>query len=224
MTEPSTEPPVVLALTSDPLVLAHLERLRRDLDVDVRSDPQPGRPAPLAVVLDLERPGALDELGRLRQRYPAALLAGHVGTPQRDLWLEAQQAGCDLVSNRGALAAQLRQTLGSWSGPDRARVALFELEEVAGRLGLVFRAEDTAVGPLAVYRVGGRPVAVADACPHAGACLSDGELVGSVITCPRHGSQFDVSTGERLRGPADLPLETFTLLEERGYVYLILPP
>jgi nitrite reductase/ring-hydroxylating ferredoxin subunit len=30
-----------------------------------------------------------------------------------------------------------------------------------------------------------------------------GSLEGTVITCPLHGSQFDVRTGERLRGPAD---------------------
>jgi len=218
-----TESPLVLALTSDRLVLDGLERLGRDLNVDVCRDEQPGRAAPVAVVLDLEQPGALDELERWRQRHPAALLAGHVATLQRELWLEAQRAGCDLVSNRGALAAQLRRTLGSWRGPDHARVALFELEEAAGRLGLVFRTEDTAVGPVAVYRVERQLVAVADVCPHAGARLSDGELDGSVVTCPRHGSQFDVGSGERLRGPADLPLETFTLHEEGGYVYLTLP-
>lgn len=223
MTEPSTQSPLVLALTSDRLVLDGLERVGRELNLDVRRDPQPGRPAPVAVVLDLEQPGALDELGLWRQRHPAALLAGHVATLRRELWLEAQQAGCDLVSNRGALAAQLRRTLESWRGPDRARLALFELEEVAGRLGLVFRKEDTAVGPIAVYRVERQLVAVSDACPHAGARLSDGELEGRVVTCPRHGSQFDVCSGERLRGPADLPLESFTLLEEGGYVYLTVP-
>jgi nitrite reductase/ring-hydroxylating ferredoxin subunit len=72
-----------------------------------------------------------------------------------------------------------------------------------------------------VYHVGGRLHAVADVCPHAGAVLSDGELEGPVLTCPAHGSQFDVCTGDRRRGPADVDLRTFPLAEEGGRVYLV---
>jgi nitrite reductase/ring-hydroxylating ferredoxin subunit len=32
-------------------------------------------------------------------------------------------------------------------------------------------------------------------CPHAGGPLGEGELHGSIVTCPWHGWQFDVSTG-----------------------------
>ena len=32
--------------------------------------------------------------------------------------------------------------------------------------------------------------------------LSKGKLEGKVVTCPRHGSRFDVTTGSRLVGPA----------------------
>jgi nitrite reductase/ring-hydroxylating ferredoxin subunit len=102
-------------------------------------------------------------------------------------------------------------------------VALFEAADVAGRLGCVYRAPDSPAGALAVYHVGGELFGVEDACPHAGAVLSEGELEGTVITCPRHGSRFDVRTGERLRGPADDALRVFTILEEGGYVYLLLP-
>jgi nitrite reductase/ring-hydroxylating ferredoxin subunit len=72
-----------------------------------------------------------------------------------------------------------------------------------------------------VYHVSGALFAVEDRCPHAGATLSEGELAGSVLTCPRHGSQFDVRDGDRLRGPADVPLRTFDLVEEAGFVYLL---
>ena len=43
---------------------------------------------------------------------------------------------------------------------------------------------------------------------HFGGDLSKGKLEGKVVTCPRHGSQFDVTTGKRLAGPAkkDLPV------------------
>jgi 3-phenylpropionate/trans-cinnamate dioxygenase ferredoxin subunit len=41
---------------------------------------------------------------------------------------------------------------------------------------------------------------VADArCPHLGGHLDQGVLVGSVVTCPRHHSQFDLTDGHVVR-------------------------
>jgi 3-phenylpropionate/trans-cinnamate dioxygenase ferredoxin subunit len=36
-------------------------------------------------------------------------------------------------------------------------------------------------------------------CPHLGGDLSAGKLEGTVITCPRHGSQFELRDGQVLR-------------------------
>jgi 3-phenylpropionate/trans-cinnamate dioxygenase ferredoxin component len=41
--------------------------------------------------------------------------------------------------------------------------------------------------------------AIDNKCPHMGGDLSMGKLQGKVITCPRHGSQFDVTNGQNLR-------------------------
>ena len=38
--------------------------------------------------------------------------------------------------------------------------------------------------------------AVDNKCPHMGGSLYDGNLEGSQIICPKHGSIFDVTTGE----------------------------
>jgi 3-phenylpropionate/trans-cinnamate dioxygenase ferredoxin component len=48
-------------------------------------------------------------------------------------------------------------------------------------------------------RVGDKYYAAANRCPHMNGDLSQGRLDGTVITCPRHGSQFDISSGEVLR-------------------------
>jgi len=48
-------------------------------------------------------------------------------------------------------------------------------------------------------RVKDRYYAAQNRCPHLGARLSEGTLKGSVITCPRHGSQFDLSNGQVIR-------------------------
>ncbi len=36
-------------------------------------------------------------------------------------------------------------------------------------------------------------------CPHMGGKLSQGKLEGTVVTCPRHGSQFDLRDGRVVR-------------------------
>lgn len=36
-------------------------------------------------------------------------------------------------------------------------------------------------------------------CPHMGGRLSEGKLEGTVVTCPLHGSQFDLSDGQVVR-------------------------
>jgi nitrite reductase/ring-hydroxylating ferredoxin subunit len=53
--------------------------------------------------------------------------------------------------------------------------------------------------------------------------LSDGELEGTVLTCPVHGSQFDVLTGARARGPADVDVATFRVVEDGGQIALVTP-
>ena len=50
-----------------------------------------------------------------------------------------------------------------------------------------------------IARVGGDYFAVSSRCPHMGAKLAGGTLKGRIVTCPRHGSQFDLSDGSVVR-------------------------
>jgi nitrite reductase/ring-hydroxylating ferredoxin subunit len=82
-------------------------------------------------------------------------------------------------------------------------------------------AEDVAAGQMRVFDIagtkvnvsnaGGHLLAVDDACSHAGCSLAEGELDGTTVTCPCHGSQFDVTSGTVLRGPARLPVRSRTV-------------
>jgi nitrite reductase/ring-hydroxylating ferredoxin subunit len=173
-------------------------------------------------VVDLAPPNAIDRVREVRGRWPAAVLAGYLTVPDHALWLAGQRAGCDLVANRGALVARLRPLLAAGGTRGRRTFPLLAEADVAGRLGLVTRLEESPVGPVAVYHVDGTVFVTADLCPHAGAQLSAGELDGRVVTCPRHGSQFDVCTGERVRGPADLDIETYPVLIADGQVSMVL--
>lgn len=50
--------------------------------------------------------------------------------------------------------------------------------------------------------------AVEDRCSHDGSPFGADAVEGQVLTCPRHGAQFDVTTGAALRMPAVTPIET----------------
>src|SRR5262245_11844706 len=62
---------------------------------------------------------------------------------------------------------------------------------------------------LALFNVGGRFSAVRDFCPHRGASLWDGSLVGNCVVCPWHGARFDLTTGANVGPPASAPLDCY---------------
>jgi len=49
---------------------------------------------------------------------------------------------------------------------------------------------------VALFCVGGEFFALDGVCPHQGGPLGQGDLDGCVVTCPWHGWQFDVRTGQ----------------------------
>lgn len=57
-----------------------------------------------------------------------------------------------------------------------------------------------------VCRVGGVLHAIDDNCSHRDTPLSQGRLRGALITCPLHGAQFDVRTGQHQGPPATMPV------------------
>jgi 3-phenylpropionate/trans-cinnamate dioxygenase ferredoxin component len=50
-----------------------------------------------------------------------------------------------------------------------------------------------------IANVGGQYYAAEGHCPHMKAKLANGKLNGSIVTCPLHGSQFDLKTGKVMR-------------------------
>ena len=71
--------------------------------------------------------------------------------------------------------------------------------------------------------VAGRVYAVAGECSHIGGPLDQGELEGVVLTCPWHFAQFDVRTGQVVRGPAREGLLTYAVRIEDNAVLVARP-
>ncbi len=64
---------------------------------------------------------------------------------------------------------------------------------------------------IAVANVDGEYFAFDDTCTHQGCSLATGKLEGMNVTCPCHGSTFDVTTGEVVNGPASRPVEVYAV-------------
>lgn len=113
-------------------------------------------------------------------------------------------------------------------------------EDVKENKVLLVKAGDT---PVLVTRVNGKACAVSNKCPHLGLPLAKGKVVDGTITCPFHGSRFDLCTGanqdwcnavvgvpipawtSRLLSMGKKPqaLPTFEASEQDGKVFVRLP-
>ena len=62
---------------------------------------------------------------------------------------------------------------------------------------------------IAIANVAGAFYAFGDTCTHQGCSLAEGDLEATIVTCPCHGSQFDVTTGDVVRGPAGEPVGSY---------------
>jgi nitrite reductase/ring-hydroxylating ferredoxin subunit len=81
-------------------------------------------------------------------------------------------------------------------------------------------------GEMVSFSVGDRMIAVAnvdgdlhafdDVCTHQQCSLSEGEVDGTVVECPCHGSRFDILSGEVEEGPAVEPIDIFDVRDEGG--------
>ena len=76
---------------------------------------------------------------------------------------------------------------------------------------------------IAVFLVDGSVFAIGDRCSHAEASLAEGEVFDHEVECPRHGSTFDLRTGEPHTLPATKPVPTYSVSIEDGNVYVELP-
>ena len=81
---------------------------------------------------------------------------------------------------------------------------------------------DAAGHRIAVFRIGGDVYAIGDRCSHAEASLAEGELFDVAVECPRHGSEFDLRTGEPSSFPATKPVGIYEAEVVEGDVFLTL--
>jgi len=62
---------------------------------------------------------------------------------------------------------------------------------------------------IAIFDISGSYYAIEDTCPHRGGPLSEGSIAGDEVTCPWHGSRFNIKTGAVVSPPARQGVKSF---------------
>jgi nitrite reductase/ring-hydroxylating ferredoxin subunit len=79
-------------------------------------------------------------------------------------------------------------------------------------------------GPVMLYRTPEQVFAIGNQCTHQGAPLDKGvvKIAGSVksVTCPAHGSTFNLENGKVMRPPAAKPVPVYEVKIEDGRVFV----
>jgi 3-phenylpropionate/trans-cinnamate dioxygenase ferredoxin component len=75
---------------------------------------------------------------------------------------------------------------------------------------------------LVLCNVEGAYYCIDNVCTHDEGPLGEGELMGDIIECPRHGAQFNVKTGEVVAMPAVVPISTYPVKMEGDQIIVTL--
>ncbi len=75
---------------------------------------------------------------------------------------------------------------------------------------------------VALFRIEDAVYAIGDRCSHAEASLAEGEVFDLEVECPRHGSEFHLTSGEPGSLPATRPVPLYDVKIDDGVVFLSL--
>jgi nitrite reductase/ring-hydroxylating ferredoxin subunit/uncharacterized membrane protein len=161
--------------------------------------------------------GLLNSAGvALQAASLAARLTGHrrparaLGVTSMAVTAAAGFVGGHLVQGRAVMVNRVAAT----TGPSRwvRTVADADLPD-GGTIGVEVEGRKVLL-----HRAGSQLYALDDLCSHAGALLSRGQVDGCVVTCPLHGSRFDLRDGHIVRGPAHHPQPVLPARARNGWI------
>lgn len=81
--------------------------------------------------------------------------------------------------------------------------------------GMVVNADGTEI---ALFNIDGEFYAICNTCPHAGGPLGEGSVSDTTVTCPWHGSEFDLTSGEVQSQPAGESVPSYDVRVEDSEV------
>ncbi len=73
---------------------------------------------------------------------------------------------------------------------------------------------------IAIFKMGSSYYAIDEECTHAKGPLHEGNVNGNVVTCPWHGSQFDITNGRVIKGPAKSNVKSYKVTTEGNDIFV----
>jgi 3-phenylpropionate/trans-cinnamate dioxygenase ferredoxin component len=114
----------------------------------------------------------------------------------------------------GGSIVEWEEQMGDW-------VAVAEVDDLIESKAIRVGVDGEAVF---VVKAGDEVFAIGNQCTHQGAGLDRGvvKIAGSVrtVTCPAHGSTFNLETGKVMRPPATKPVPVYDVKVEDGRVFV----
>jgi len=143
-------------------------------------------------------------------------------TDSRKAGIAASAAGLGLASLAALVGGDLSFRLGvgvsrvAFETPPTDWTSVIALDGLED--GTLTRVEPDGIEPLVLLRQGDAVLAASATCTHVGGPLDEGEVQGTCVTCPWHGSVFDLANGQVVDGPATSPLHAFETRIHEGDV------
>lgn len=118
----------------------------------------------------------------------------------------------------GSMVSELRlgvdQAVPDEALPQKFTPALADSELAEGQM----KQADVEGAKILLARVNSRIYAISDVCSHRAGTLSSGKLSGECVTCPLHGSVFQITSGEVVHGPATFPVRPLETRVQNGHI------
>jgi 3-phenylpropionate/trans-cinnamate dioxygenase ferredoxin subunit len=118
----------------------------------------------------------------------------------------------------------------AWGGGLKTKFLIRFMKEVPEGYIRVGKTSDIPDGQLRVFDVNGESIIVVNIngeffafrneCSHMELDLTDSEIDGEVLTCPWHGAQFNIRTGDVVRLPASEPLERYDIMVDGDDIFV----
>lgn len=77
--------------------------------------------------------------------------------------------------------------------------------------------------PLVIFNIAGQFFSIGDVCSHDDGPVGEGDIEGYNITCPRHGAEFDIRTGQVMSMPAVVDIPAYPVQVRDGMILVGIP-
>lgn len=98
-----------------------------------------------------------------------------------------------------------------------ALVKAAQTADITPGTGKVVQADGKTI---ALFNFGGTFFALNNSCTHVGGPLGEGKVDGNIVTCPWHGSKFEIKTGKVVGPPATRNVASYRTEVRDGAVYV----